>query len=540
MKSSLALASVSLAALLGGCGGPPEPRGTVTPSRPALPPAWTQTSVAAPPTAPLPEATPGPESQIVFPSAPPPWLADLAVDVLAVVIGGETPCRETGTYPLLFVNAETGEQFEVTVAPARAMMWLDPTTFGLLSMDGQTIVSIDLTDGAVGTTSFEAEGIRLLRRTESFSPAEFACMTPLNIVWGEPSVEGAVVFISPRSSYSADLSLFAEVSERVDVRRVETGEAVWTSDPEPEYPEYDGIAEYEAAWSPVDPMHLAVVQCNDQGTDMCWPQRLIVVDVARGEELASYPGEFMDISWSSDGRRILYQHLEWEVVDRFSGPPCLLDLTTDENECLDSVVQAHFGGDLETISGWRSIPDIRWDQRMDGFYYTYQAGHYRESDTGTPGPLRNDQGTVEPPLARGGLCHFDLPSQEIDCLSAGVPELQGVWINAVELSPDERFAYVQTWWEGSDIHGVLQLRSGRFYRLGGLPSEPTTADIFDAARAVWRPLSPTATPAATVHTTRPTEQDVRGMASIWNYYDLAESIGLEEPGSRRFSVGRGL
>jgi hypothetical protein len=309
----------------------------------------------------------------------------------------------------------------------------------------------------------------------------------LDIVRDDPSGEGPLIFISPRSSYSADLSHFADVPNyRVEVLRVETGASVWVSDPDDEY---DRIAEYEAAWSPVDPTHLAVVQCDDQGTDMCWPQRLIVVDVARGEELASYPGAFMNIHWSHDGGRILYQRLEWQVVDRFSGPPCLLDLTTDEDECLDSVAQAHFGGDLAAISGWRSIPDTRWDQRMDGFYYTYQAAHYRESDTGTPGPLRNDQGTVEPPLARSSLCHFDLPSQEIDCTSAGVPELQGVWINAVELSPDERFAYVQAWWEGADIHGVLQLRSGRFYRLGGLPSEPVTADIFDAARAVWRPLS---------------------------------------------------
>src|SRR3990172_8168572 len=138
-------------------------------------------------------------------------------------------------------------------------------------------------------------------------------MQPVELADGGAAGEGRPVFISPRQSYSADLSLFAELGTDeygdidpflgLEIRRVGSGELVWSADPDDEY---DATFEYEFAWSPVEPYNLAVVECGIGELDRCILERLYIVDVVSGEELASYPGEFMDIAWSQDGRMLLY------------------------------------------------------------------------------------------------------------------------------------------------------------------------------------------------------------------------------------------
>jgi len=494
-----------------------NPPSQAYPAAPSLlPVATSTTSLPAPPAA-VPE--------VHMAGEPPVWLSDPAVNVLTVAIGQEPLCRAEQDIQVSFVNAETGERFDLDASPARAMLWLDANGLGLLSLDGESILSIDFSDGSVATSSFDSEGIRLLKGTERILPHELGCtMTPLSLLPSPSSQDDRIALVSPRQSYSADLSLFAGVGETafdaVEVHQVGTGELVWSADPEDEY---DDSFEAEFAWSPAESSHLAVVECGVGTFDACQRRRLYVVDVARGEQLASYPGEFMNITWSPDGSRILYQHPEWEQqgAPMSSGPPCMLDLTTNENQCFQEVAATHFPDRL-SLGPLKEIVDLQWNQRGDGFFYTYRGILYDSIGQGTP----------RPPLSLAGLCHFELSTHDIDCLSGEAPELQGAWIGQREFSADERFAYVQAPGEGN-AHGVLNLRTRDF---SALPVPPSLdgRDDFDAVSVLWRPSSPETRGA--VHTTRPTEQNVRDIPSIWAIYGLTEGLDLPGPGTRRFSV----
>jgi len=459
--------------------------------------------------------------QVSFSEEPPDWLSDPAVDVLAVAIGNEPLCSKPEAVQLLFINAETGEEFDLTTPPARAMLWLDSQTFGLLSMDGDTTLSVDLTDGSVEPTSFEAEGILLLSGTEPFPPQELICtMGSLELVRSRPTDQGGVVLAGVRSDYSADLSFIGAAGGTAEAWQVASGELVWTSglDDPP-----GGRIEYELAWSPVERTQLAViVECDDPMPDIpCEGERLYVVDVATGQEVGSYPGDFMGISWSPDGTSILYQHPEWQIAElQLSGPPCVLDLRTGENRCFWEVVETHFPEHAAIT--YRDLFDMRWDRYGNGFFYSYMGVQY----------ILNDLGTPDAPLGLGGLCHFEIITRQIDCPSEDQPELQG---NAtldketfgLELSPSGRFGYVQAS-RDSLAHGILDLGNGRYAELPGLPGRGYVS-------VLWRP--PSRTPVSDqVRTNRPTRQGAQDIQSIWAFYSLTEGLDLTQPGTRSFAV----
>ena len=454
-----------------------------------------------------PTAPPAASHDVSFSGKPPAWLSDPAVDVLAVAIGDEPLCSEPKTVQLLFMNAETGEEFDLTITPARAMLWLDSKTFGLLSMDGDTILSISLTDGSLDTTSLDAEGIRLLSGTEPFPPEEFNCMAPLDLVHAGASGEGGLVFVSPRANYSVDLALFADGESLVRVSEVRTGALVWSSDPDPY--DYDDTDEFDPAWSPVKPTHLAVSECK---VDIeCQLERLFVVDVAKGEQVASYPGQFINTNWSRDGSTILYQ-IPFALV------PCVLDLATGDSECFWEVIDTHFPGDTPGVHE-RELSDLRWDRHEEGFFYVFQFSTYGRNDLGIPVALS----------ALGGLCHFEIVTRHIDCPSETPAELQGKEILNHQLSPDEMFAYVQVSRDDL-VHGILDLKNGRFIEL---PNPP--GDNEGAVSVLWRPPS-LASSSALVRTAQPTRREAQDIPSLWAFYSLTEGLDLTEPGTRSFAV----
>jgi hypothetical protein len=388
------------------------------------------------------------------------------------------------------------------------MMWLDSETYGLVSMDGETILAVDLADGSVETTSFEEEGIRLLRGTEPFLPTEFNCMEPLDLARGAVSGEGRLVFVSPRADYSADFSLFADGEQSVQVWQVGTGKLVWSSDAAA-YDD-DRVDQFGPAWSPVEPTHLAVSECK---VDIeCQLERLFVVDVATGEVAASYLGQFLNVSWSHDGSTILYQ-IPFALV------PCVRDLATGDSECFWEVIETHFPSDKDITD--RDISDLRWDRHGEGFFYAYEGIQHPSSDQGTPMPDHT----------LSGLCHFELSTHEIDCPSEDEIAFTGRELAGGEQSPDERFAYVQTIIRDRlEIHGVLDLENHNYIEL---PNPP--GDREDAVSILWRP--PSAVPISDlVRTIHPTRQEAQDVPSIWAFYDLTEELDLAEPGTRSFSV----
>jgi len=492
---------------------------------------------------------------VVFSGEPPTWLSDpgsgsSAVDLLAVAMGPFVLCGTSEPYQLMFLNAETGDRFDMTVPSASGMLWLDSHTFGLFWKTAGILLSIDFADRSVEATSFEAEWIHRLMGTEPLYDEDVGgCM--MNAMHlapdGASSAEGAEFIYPP--AYSADLSLFVtgDASGTVlEVRQTGTDALMWSSDPDPD----DDTYESENAWSPVEPSHLAVVEGEFDTTGILVRRRLYIVDVARGEEVATFPGQFMEITWSPDGSRILYTSPEWDLRSfglGFSGPPCVLDLGTGENDCLDDVPAAHFPEDLGIEV--KRLYDLRWDRGGEGFYYAYQASYPARDELGTPGPYSD---------FLGGFCHFDLVGRDVACPSEGVPELQGFgtsrsaggwpfWFD-YQLSPDESFAYVQASYPyvqasggASLAHGVLNMQDRRFFRL---PDPPETGweGAYDFVSALWRPsfgatgeLVPIAVPLP-VNTSRPTEQDMREIPSIWASYNLEEELDLVEPGTRQFSV----
>ena len=495
-------------ALVGSC--TPEGRNPLSqafPTSPSLLPYTTPTA--------LPATTPTPSLGVSFSEEPPAWVSDPGTNVLALAIGDVPLCLEPSTVQLRFINAETGEDFNLAITPARAMFWLDSIRFGLLSPDAETILALNFSNGSVGTTTSQAEGIRYMRWTQghySYSADELPCMmNPLSVVaTALPAKESAQVIV--RQDFSSDLSLLAETDGVLQVWRVESHEPVWTSDTDLQA---DDLNEYEFAWSPTDPARMAVVECDYKGTDRCFSQRLFIVDVTRGEEMASFPGEFMNISWSPGGSRILYQPPEWQVADFFSGPPCVLDVGTGTNECFPDIPLTHFPKGQAIVG--RVISDVQWDRGGDGFYYTFNGSYY-------PSPSSD-------PVMLSGLCHYGLIDRKIDCPSEGLPELEGVYITGAEVSPNERAVYLESDMR-TPAHGIVDLETHRFI---GLPDPPPRGDYyssFDFVSTLWRPPST----AAAVRTSLPREEDVQEVPSVWDFYELSEGLDLAEPGTRQFSV----
>ena len=333
-------------------------------------------------------------------------------------------------------------------------------------------------------------------------------MAPLDLVHAGASGEGGLVFVSPRANYSVDLALFADGQQLVRVLQVGTGTLVWSSD-DPDAVHYDGVDEFDPAWSPVEPTHLAVSECKVDFE--CQLERLFVVDVAKGEQVASYPGQFLNTRWSDDGSRILYQ-IPFALV------PCVLDLATGESECFWEVIDTHFPRDTRGIHE-RELSDLRWDRHEEGFFYVFQSSTYVRNDLGIPVALS----------ALGGLCHFEIVTRHIDCPSEAPAELQGKEILNHKPSPDEMFAYVQASRDDL-VHGILDLKNGRFI---DLPHPP--GDNEDAVSVLWRPPSPTAV-SALVRTNQPTRREAQDIPSLWAFYSLTEGLDLTEPGTRSFAV----
>jgi hypothetical protein len=401
---------------------------------------------------------------------PPQWMSDPDVGVMAILtgVGGS---QEDPTYQISFLNTESGDHFDITIATAQAMFWLNPHTYGLLSTDGSTLVSIDLIQGEVVVAPFDWGSFRLLKGSHLAAYPEhlFGPNTPL-VGFLTPDDGGVVTFVAETKTYSSDLSMIAQCNEETRVLQLDRSEVIWSSDFE------DGWEDYECAWSPLEPQILAIPQ-GTWGRVAFEFKRILIVDVLEGETVATLPFdksmisfESGRISWSPDGRYLLYRSSHQERVgNEYSRAPCVLDLKTGRDFCLTDITDAHYPQG-EPILG--ALMDFRWDQEGGAFYYRFQGGDYSIRDESIP---------------VSGLYRYDISNKAISSLiPEGISELEGRSIHEYNLSPDGEYVYLRhsPWDEKRpDLgHGVLNLESGRFFYLpfpqGGYERMP---------KPLWRP-----------------------------------------------------
>jgi len=399
--------------------------------------------------------TPTPESAFPLPQRLPTWLSDPETGALAIVTGGRQAyppgyikeLQPGETYQVSFVNTTTLEQVDLTVPAAQCMFWLDSHTFGLLSWDGQTMYAIDFEGRVAESEPFDPEKVRLFRVTQvSGAPSsyEIAAMIPC-VSRSTEAEEGRMTLVGIRDDYSSDYSLYTTPgSEPLRVYNVATGQEVWASNPD------DNFGEVDFAWSPVEPGELAVVQgIFPEGTRAgVHVERVFILDVTTGEELASYPGDFYYINWSPEGGRILFQPIDLAPQAVPHGePPCVLDLQTGMSGCLQDIPRTHFPLDAELVG--EDLSDFQWDEDGAGFYYRYEVIDITEYDQ---------------PVDRTGICRYDLEGGSLTCPTEEVAELEGAWIYWFELSPDGRSILIE--FAGDRLrYGVLNLETRRFLEL---------------------------------------------------------------------------
>ena len=192
-----------------------------------------------------------------------------------------------------------------------------------------------------------------------------------------------------------------------------------------------------------------------------------------GEIISTYSGNFGGLSWSPDGRKILYQdplvHYHNYGIP-FQDAPCILILGSGEKRCLRSIPRMiPTGYELLTTGVYE------WASDSNSIYYTYLYS------------LPSQWNIM------GNLCNYSLVNSHINCPTQGLEALQGRSVNSYSLSPDEQF--IHFCYSASTIlndyadiadDGIIKVDGSGFFSWVGTIQDggPQTCSI----DTLWRPL----------------------------------------------------
>lgn len=387
-------------------------------------------------------------------------MSDPATPVLAVVIVDESK----GTRKLSFFNVETGESFELPLPETvGGYFWEDSAHFDILSKDLRTLYQMDMYTGQVVTRTLSPQETRLL-------PKDFKGA----LRWIPDPSDSAGMILSPaahdnqaRNSRFTAQWIENDQGSTLEVAEAETGNVVWESTA------VKNVWGADFAWSPSSVSTLAYVQGKPEPADgfITEDMRLTIVDVSKGQVLLSLSGNFGEIQWSPDGKKILYldpwfryRTYGYELTDA----PCILNVQTRASTCLSKIPGFVPSGYTLATTGVYS-----WSSDGRSLYYTYL---YRSSD----GQML------------GNLCVYGLANGDIHCPTQGLEALKGWSILSYELSPDGQFilfcysaASILNDYVDTANDGVIRMDGTGFFSWVGRVTEDGMP--FCSSVALWRP-----------------------------------------------------
>ncbi len=311
------------------------------------------------------------------------WMSNPETVILATLITDEI----NQTNKIHFINASTQEIFELDVSKDfGGFFWFDNLNFGVVVKDTKTVQKYNLQTGEILTESFPFDN--------------------LSEYWRDRFIKS--------KKYFTELDAEDKI---LTVKDTKTNETVW----EVALPENRYVT--EVVWSPVNENVLAFLQGSPDLPigRITQNMTLTIVDITKGEIIATYDGDFGILEWSPDGKMLLY--LDPSFYYRlygvaFQDAPCLLILATGEKRCLRSIPRVIPEGYELLTTG---IYD--WTSDSNSIFYTYA---YK---------LPSQWSIL------GNLCNYSLIDSQIYCPTQNLEVLKERSIINYKLSPNEQFIY---------------------------------------------------------------------------------------------------
>jgi hypothetical protein len=349
-------------------------------------------------------------------------MSDPASSILAALVINEPEY----TRKIFFFNVTTGENYEIFMPQnMRGYFWYDNTNFGLLSQDLKTAYCINLQTGKVSTEPVSSQATQFLigqyeyddyESSYGIPPASALEMTK------DPATNG-ILFRRTRTGKYGTRSINGRFSAEWDgnwtqiiVTDNRTHQTIWQSEP------FRDTYGTSFRWSATDESHLAYLQgkpADPLGDFITDSITLTIVDVSSGNVLGNYAGNFGIITWSPDGKKILYEDplsIYRNYGIPFTDAPCILFLNLGEKRCLRSIPRlVHEGYQLETTGVYEWGPD------NNSIYYTYI---YAKQDK-----------------RLGNLCIYSLITSYINCPTDNLDVLNGMTIVSHDISPDQQLIH---------------------------------------------------------------------------------------------------
>jgi hypothetical protein len=256
----------------------------------------------------------------------------------------------------------------------------------------------------------------------------------------------------------------------VVVTDTKAGQVIWESD------EIENVWVTDFIWSPIDDSHLAFLQGSpqviaDYPSDFITENIVLtIVDVTSGETISSYSVDFGGLSWSPDGKKILYQDpmvFYSNYGYSFQDAPCLLFLATGEKRCLRAIPRlVPEGYKLERTRNYQ------WGINSDLVFFAYVYD------------LKLEEGKM-----LGNLCMYSLVTSYITCPTQNLEVMQGQSVGLYDISPNQEYIHFCYWNANADFanDGVVKFDgTGFFSWTGAIQNGGPTVCSFDI---LWRPLS---------------------------------------------------
>lgn len=322
----------------------------------------------------------------------PQWLIDRSNSVFMTItdVSGNTS-------QLSFFNAATGERYDLQIENSGGYFWVNGgRSVGLLSHDGISLrlINLDANSRYSDTVVFDG-ATRFLSFDITYGPPKplilsrkFGAYTDSFILfywyWDQNlAYDGQYIAYESTHALAGLGPLTVENLQTEEIFQIKKSD--------------NRVNILDYMWSPTND-YLAVLQTEEEPQQFQVGQYLEIYEASTGKMISSFGGtELRNIQWSPDGLQVLY--LEGAL-------PCIRQLNSDVPNCFLQI--EHQGL-------------IRWTPDGQSISYIDGSGDRMS----------------------GGLCVFNLKTQQSNCLTEDIPELAGQTIVSYKTSPDGNYFAAQ-------------------------------------------------------------------------------------------------
>lgn len=316
------------------------------------------------------------------------WVAETEIPVLMMVSDVTEISNE-----LTFLNANTHKEFSISL-PSESFsrfFWMpDGLAFGLLSSDLLSVTLISIATGEVTTHLLHGQAMLCF---DDYAKETLPIMRP-GIVFSEAPEDQD--FFCPKGIN--EFKAYQEQDKsKIIIRNIGTEQTRQViGNPSSE------LVVISSSWSESSGL-LAILLSQEPDPDNFNPNvaQILIYDVGSQQVIATYTGEYCEISWAPDGTKAL----------------------------------AYDDGCFANASPYILYP---YEQKIEAVAISEKEGHYSNQIAPVEW-LRNGEGFyhIFPNSNRMDLCQYNISTNSVYCPTESFDELDGYNVEYYEVSPDE-------------------------------------------------------------------------------------------------------